>query len=134
MVKNFFYDSNSRTLVWAWFLANLSLFELCHSVEKVFSLCKRQKFQTSLSFHKRYFVVYTTLFDKNVSYSSRWRAPQYSVFFSRHRFVGKQSVENFLPYDKTFFAQFFFLIELLFFELIFSSEKRPPVEYLVRAE
>ena len=60
--------------------------------------------------------------------------PSILYFFSRHRFVGKQSVENFLPYDKTFFAQFFFLIELLFFELIFSSEKRPPVEYLVRAE
>ena len=35
---------------------------------------------------------------------------------------------------KLFLDNFFFLIELSSFELIFSSEKRPPVEYLVRAE
>ena len=61
-----------------------------------------------------------------------------TVFYilSKHIFVGQQAVTNLLPDDKSFVGQFFFsfVAEFFSFKLIFSSEKRSPVEYLARVE
>ena len=56
---------------------------------------------------ERYFVVYATLFDEDVSYRSRWRALQYSVFFPDISLSGNSPWHISFPDDKDFVGQIF---------------------------
>ena len=56
---------------------------------------------------ERYFVVYATLFDEDVSYRSRWRALQYSVFFPDISLSGNSPWQISFPDDKDFVGKIF---------------------------
>ena len=86
--------------------------------------CKRQKFQTSLSFHKCYFLVYPTLFHKDVSLSlSLSKNHSILYFFTDIDLLKNSPWQICYLMTKIFLDNFFILIEFLSFELIFNSEK-----------
>ena len=122
-----FDDRNSWTLVWWWFLGNFrSLVFLSFAIPLKKFLKKLQSIQQASPSIKYYFVVYATLLDEEVSYSSRWRVLQYSIFFpniflSDNRQWQICNLMTAILLDEYFFS---FLTEFFSFKLISSSEKK----------
>ena len=73
------------------------------------STVKDRNFQRVSPPIERCFAVYATLlFDEEVSYRSRWRTPQYSVFFPDISLSGQQPVRNIV--GQMFFSNWVFII------------------------
>ena len=89
-----------------------------------------RSFQRASPSIKRYLVVYAALFDEEVSYRWRWRVLHYSVFFLDIFLSNNRQWQICYLMTKILLDKFFFFSDWTFILLIFSSEKRRPVEYL----